>query len=108
MEGVGMGTVLLSEKLGLFVCFPLLLQPLLVSHFWNICDCSVNIKLQEGCLHLHLSSPMVCRDRSLTYTVATALSCSSNIEFRTRIMYYTKASCISAKRLPWTCFLRAQ
>lgn len=78
----------------------LLLQPLVVPYFENICDHSVTIKPPEG---ISACSPflatLVYRHRSPISTGAGALSCSKNVEFGTRIIYCTKSSCTCAKRL---------
>lgn len=76
----------------------------LLEHLWLFCEHKITGGM-SACSPPF--PPMVCRHRSLTNTVATALSCSNNIEFGTRIIYCTKASCICAKRLLWSCFLKA-
>lgn len=77
----------------------------LLEHLWLFCEHKTTRGMPACSL---LLPPVVYRYRSQTYTVATALSWSNNFEFGTRIIFCTKASCICAKKLLCSCFLRAQ
>lgn len=95
----GNGDILLVKCLMLFPAIPLqLLLVSLLEHLWLFCEHKITGGM-SACSPPF--PPMVCRHRSLTNTVATA------IEFGTRIIYCTKASCICAKRLLRSCFLKA-
>lgn len=106
-QDTGLDEVLLERmgmvplvKLNFFVCFlSSLLQLFLTSRTFVVILWTQNYR-RDVCI--------VYRHRLLTDTVATALSCSNNIQFGTRIVYCTKTSCICAERFLWSCFLRAQ
>lgn len=108
LEEVRMGTVLLVKHLIYDPPPPIIASAIvclsLLEHLWLFCEHKTGG--MSVCSPLH--SPMVRRHRSITYTVATALSCSNKVEFGTRIIFCTKASCICTNRLLWSCFLRAQ
>lgn len=89
----------ISEALRFFVCFLLLLLQLSLTSRTFVIILWIQNYRRDVC--------MVYRHRFLTYTVATTLSCSNNVEFGTGIDC-TKASCVCAERFLWSCFVRAQ